>query len=110
MFSRLSEDGVLRSLSHAELDDLLRGNLDGLASRGIAAHASLAVDLDELAEARENDALGALRALISDREELLIGSDDLLLADASGLSHSSHDLGLGSGNLLSHFFDPLIVH
>ncbi len=104
----LREDGVLRGLRHAELHLRARRDLDGRARSGVAAKAGLALRLDELAETREQNALGALRASIGDLEELVVGGDGLLLADASGLSDSGHDLGLGSRHLLCHFFDPFV--
>ena len=106
----LGEDSVLRGLAEAEFRLRAGRDLDRLASRGIAAEASLALRLEHLAEAREHDALRALGASIGDLEELVVGSDGLLLADASGLSDSGHDLGLGSRNFLCHFFDPFVFH
>ena len=106
----LGEDSVLRGLAEAEFRLRAGGDLDRLASRGIAAEASLALRLEHLAETGEHDALRALSTGVGDLEELVVRGNGLLLADASGLSDGGHDLGLGSGNFLSHFFDPFGFH
>ena len=54
---QLREDGVLRLLGDAELQHALRGDLDGLAGRGVAALTGLAVHDDELADTREREAV-----------------------------------------------------
>lgn len=102
----LSENGVLGRLRNAELDNLLRSDLNGLTRLGVAAHAGLAADLDQLAESGNDNALGALGSVIRDREKLLVSGNGLLLADTGGIGDGSHDFGLGGRNFLGHFLDP----
>lgn len=106
---RLGEDGVLASLREAELRLRAGRDLDRLTRRRIAAGARLALELEELAETREDDALRELRAIIGDLEQRLVRSNSLLLADAGGLRDGGHDFGLGRRNLLSHFLDPYFI-
>ena len=62
-----AEDRVLGGLGHAELHDLLGGDLD-LGARGrIAADAGLAVHQNQLANAREGE--GVLGVLVSDAQQ-----------------------------------------
>src|SRR5687768_14745170 len=68
----LRADGHLGGLGDTELEHGAGRNLDGLAGLRIAAHALLALHDDELADAREREALlrlavGELRDLFEDR-------------------------------------------
>lgn len=85
-----AEDGVLRGFGHAEFDDALGGDLDGLASGRIAAHARLAIDELQLAETRNGEIV--LGLLVSEFDD---GLDDLsrrLLADVVLVRNFSDDL------------------
>jgi hypothetical protein len=90
-------DGVLRDLGDAELDHGLGLDLDGLAGLGVATEASLALSLDELADAGDGELavlLGFLDGGLSERFEesggLLVGELELLCeqADERCLCHS----------------------
>ena len=73
-----AENGILGGLSDAELHDLLGRDLDLFAGRGIAADAGLAVDKDQLADARNGEAvLGLFVGQLGEGAEEFI---DLLLA------------------------------
>src|SRR5688500_673920 len=77
------QDRVLGGLGDAELDDLLRRNLDLLPGRGVAADARLAVHQHQLADARNREAvLGLLVSEAGQRFEEAVG---LLLGNLRGL-------------------------
>ena len=90
-------DGVLGDLGDAELDDGLGLDLDGFAGLGVAAETSLALCLDELADAGNGELTvllgfldGGLGEQLEEARGLFVGEFHLLreVADECGLGHS----------------------
>src|SRR5580692_4342346 len=91
-------DGVLGGLGHAELHHGLRLDLDGFTGLGIAAHARLALGLDEASDAGDYEyavLLGlfnsGLSQKIKESGRLFVGQFELLghMPGKSSLGHSS---------------------
>src|SRR5438132_1162824 len=85
LFAALREYRVLGLLGDPELQHALRGDRDRLTGRGVAAHAGLAVDDDELADTGDGEAVprflvfeARLLAIVDSapEAELSAGSDD----------------------------------
>jgi hypothetical protein len=73
-----AEDGIFGGFGHAELDDALGGNLNGLASLRVAAHAGGAIFQDQLANAGQGESVlrvfvSKLRQMVEDFSGLLFG-------------------------------------
>ena len=65
-----AEDRVFGGFGHAELHHALGGDLDGLAGGGVAAHASLAIDQNQLAQPGQRKAvLGVLISQLDDADQ-----------------------------------------
>ena len=100
------ENGVLRGLGKAELENLAGFLLDGFARLGVAHRAGLLLLDEELAEAGKKDSLVELGASVGDLEELVISDRRLLLGDLGGLRNCGEDCTLRGWNndfLCSHF-------
>src|SRR5258705_2176631 len=89
----LAKHRVLEALGEPELHHALRGDLDGLAGLGVAAHARLAVGEDQTPEAGDDE--DVLRLLGREREELIHQLDHLLLGEVGLLGEVADDGGLG---------------
>src|SRR3954469_10577928 len=72
-----AQDGILRRLGDAELDDLLGLDLDRLSGLRVAAHAGLAIDQHQLAQAGQGE--GRFRLLVSEAGDLFESLNRLLL-------------------------------
>src|SRR5438445_11214189 len=81
LFGALGQNGVLRLLGDAELQNALRRDLDLLSCRRVAADARLAIDDHELANAWEREAVP--RFLVRERRELIEHQRHLLLRETS---------------------------
>jgi len=86
----VAQDRVLGSLGDAEFDHALGSNLDLLASRGIATHASFAIHEHEFAETRNGEAV--LGILVSQVNQRFDGGNGLLFGETSRFSNGSDDL------------------
>src|SRR5437899_7492891 len=76
LFAALREYRVLGLLGDPELQHALRGDRDRLTGRGVAAHAGLAVDDDELADTGDGEAVPRFlvceaRVIVDDQGDLL---------------------------------------
>src|SRR5437867_5745341 len=76
----LVEDGILRGLRDAELDDALRRDLDRFTGPWIAPHARLAVHEYELADAGERETV--LRFLVGELRDRFERANRVLAAHA----------------------------
>src|SRR5690606_9800605 len=85
-------DRVLGGLGHAELHDLLGGNLDRRAGGGVAAHARLAAHENELAQAGNGEAV--LRVLVGELGKGFEKAADLNLGEFGGVRDLGDDLAL----------------
>src|SRR5437870_10191431 len=91
LFAALREYRVLGLLGDPELQHALRGDRDRLTGRGVAAHAGLAVDHDELADARDGESVPRFlvrqtRELVEAQGDLLLGHPGFLRAPIQGLA------------------------
>src|SRR5207253_2181922 len=90
LLAALGEYRVLRLLGDPELQHALRGDRDRLTGRGIASHASLAVDDHELPDAGDGEAATGLLVrecgqLIEELPHLLLGQTGLFRQPIQGL-------------------------
>src|SRR5438445_12670850 len=92
LFAALREYRVLGLLGDPELQHALRGDRDRLTGRGVAAHAGLAVDDDELADTGDGEAVP--RFLVCDARERVEEQGDLLLGHPHSLAEPRHGPGL----------------
>ena len=88
-------DHVLGGLGHAELDHRLGLDLDGLAGLGVAAHARLAIRLDQAADAGDYEYAVLLGFLDGGLRQQLQARGGLLVGDLQLLGHMPHQGCLG---------------
>src|SRR5438477_11936211 len=93
------EHRVLGLLGDAELEHALRRDLDRFAGRGVAAHAGLAVDENELAEPRDRESVAGV--LVRHLRELFQDLVGLLAVDLRPLGQLANRLRLGHRHLYS---------
>ena len=93
METQLAQDRILASLGDAELHHALGRDLDRRASRGIAAHASLAVHEDEFAQSGNGETIFGM--LVSEFGLCFEKTTHLNFGELGGIREVRHDIALG---------------